>query len=198
MKQRLKKLAVFDIDGTVFRSSLLIELVEALIEAGVFAPHIAKFYVRDKKRWLDRAGDYETYIDSVVAAFKNNVKGVRYRDFLRVARRVVALHRNRVYRFTRDLVRVLRKKGYYLVAISHSPKGIVEPFARHLGFHKVYGILYEIDPKTRRFNGKMLYEKIIKDKASIVKRVLEKERTTLRGSGRCRGHGERYSLLAPR
>ena len=31
-----KKVAVFDVDGTLFRSSLLIEIVETLIAAGVF------------------------------------------------------------------------------------------------------------------------------------------------------------------
>jgi len=182
MNQGLKKLAVFDIDGTIFRSSLLIELVDALIEAGIFKPGIAKLYEQDRKKWLDRSGDYEAYINHVVTAFMNNIKGVRYRDFLRVADQVVDLHRNRVYRFTRDLVRDLKKRGYYLVAVSHSPKGIVEPFAKRLGFHKTYGILYEVDPKTRRFNGKMLYAHLIAGKANVVKRVLEKERATLRGS----------------
>jgi len=32
----LRKIAVFDIDGTIFRSSLLIECVEAMISAGLF------------------------------------------------------------------------------------------------------------------------------------------------------------------
>ena len=182
LKQRLKKLAIFDVDGTIFRSSLLIELVDALIEAGIFKPGVAKLYERDKKKWLDRAGDYETYINNVVAAFRNNMKGVRYGDFLRVAKRVVAIHKNRVYRFTRDLIRDLKRKGYYLVAISHSPKGIVELFAKHAGFDKVYGILYEVDPTTERFSGNVLYANLIMGKATIVKRVLEKERATLRGS----------------
>lgn len=182
MIQRLKKLAVFDIDGTIFRSSLLIELVNALIEEGIFKPGTARIYARNKTRWLDREGDYGTYIDDLVAAFKKNMKGVRYKDFLRVTNQVVALHRNRVYRFTRDLVRDLKKKGYYLVAISHSPKSIVEPFAKHLGFHKTYGVIYEIDAETGVFNGKMLYENIIADKAKIVARIMEGGRVTLRGS----------------
>jgi HAD superfamily hydrolase (TIGR01490 family) len=182
MKQPLKKLAVFDIDGTIFRSSLLIELVDALIEEGMFKPGTAKIYARNKTRWLDRVGDYGTYIDDVVVAFKKSMKGVRYKDFLRVTNQVVALHRNRVYRFTRDLVCDLKKKGYYLVAISHSPKSIVEPFAKQLGFHKTYGVIYEIDAETGTFNGKMLYGDIIGDKAKIVARIMEGGRVTLRGS----------------
>jgi HAD superfamily hydrolase (TIGR01490 family) len=179
MKQ---KLAIFDIDGTIFRSSLLIELVEALIHEGVFERDAALIYQRAHKQWLDRKGSYEDYISSVVRAFVGNLKGVRYCDFLRVSNKVIALHKDRAYRFTRDLAKDLKRRGYYLVAVSHSPKGIVEPFAKHLGFHKVYGIIYELDGAKERFNGKLLYEDLILDKAKIVRRVLEKEPVTLRGS----------------
>ncbi len=178
---RKKKLAIFDIDGTIFRSSLLIELVDALIHEGIFKPSAMRIYERDKRAWLDRKGDYDAYIKSVVRAFLKNIKGVPYVRFARVAKKVVALHKNRVYRYTRDLVHALRRKGYWLVAISHSPRGIVGPFAAQMGFHKVYGLLYELSP-TGRFNGKVMFEDLIFDKAKIVARVLAKEDVTLRGS----------------
>lgn len=179
MKQ---KLAVFDIDGTIFRSSLLIELVEACVLAGVFKKSAALVYHRDRKSWLDRQGSYERYIAGVIRAFTVNLKGVHYDDFLRVSNEVIALHRNRVYRFTRDLTKDLKKRGYYLVAISRSPKEILDPFAKNLGFDKAYGILYELDAIKERFSGKLLYKDLILDKAKIVQRVLQKEPVTLRGS----------------
>ena len=36
----MQKVAFFDVDGTVFRSSLLIELVNALIQEGVFSKEV--------------------------------------------------------------------------------------------------------------------------------------------------------------
>ena len=42
---------------------------------------------------------------------------------------MVAFHKSRVYRYTRDLLRELKKKNYYLIAISHSYKEIVGSFA---------------------------------------------------------------------
>lgn len=177
-----RKLAVFDIDGTIFRSSLLIELVHALIQEGIFKPGVAKLYERDYERWRDRKGSYEAYIDHVVAAFVENLKGVRQKDFMRIAEKTVVEHRNRAYRFTRDLVRDLKRKNYYLVAISHSPKSIVDFFARQFGFDKSYGILYEVDGRTGRFNGAMMYKDLIFDKAKIFRRILEKEAISSRGS----------------
>ena len=63
----LRKVAIFDIDGTIFRSSLLIELVEVLIEKEIFPVSVRADYNREKVRWLDREGDYESYIMAVVA-----------------------------------------------------------------------------------------------------------------------------------
>ena len=38
LKKTQRTVAVFDIDGTLFRSSLLIEITEALIQAKLFSP----------------------------------------------------------------------------------------------------------------------------------------------------------------
>ncbi|MCR4328337.1 MAG: HAD-IB family phosphatase [Patescibacteria group bacterium] len=176
-----RKVAIFDIDGTIFRSSLLIELVEELIAEGIFTPDVRNIYARDKQKWLDRKGDYETYITSVVTVFRRNVEGVRFDDFFRVAKRVVALHKNRVYHYTRNLVRELKKKKYYVLAISHSPKTAVDMFCKNLGFTKVYGLMYEVDGKGR-FTGAMMHEDIIFDKSKVLQRAVEKENLTLRGS----------------
>lgn len=177
----MRRVAIFDIDGTIFRSSLLIEFVDALIQEGVFKADVRKQYVRAYTRWTDRKDSYEKYIDAVIDAFEANLKGVRYKDFLRVAKKVVAFHENRVYCYTRDLVRQLKKKRYYLLAISGSPKAIVQEFCRKLGFNKVYGRIYEFDSRER-FTGGMMYRELIDDKGKILKRAVEKEKLTLDGS----------------
>ncbi len=176
-----KKVAVFDIDGTIFRSSLLIELTEALIEQGVFPKKVRNIYSREYKRWLERKGSYEDYINAVVRAFWTNIKGVERSVFLKTARDVVALHHDRVYRYTRDLVKDLRKKKYYIIAISHSPREIVGAFCMKLGFSKVYGMMYEVGT-DQTFTGTIQYTDLIYDKAKILRRAIEKQGLTLRGS----------------
>jgi len=176
-----KKVAIFDIDGTIFRSSLLIELVEALIARGIFPEEAWSVYERKKRDWLDRKGNYDDYMRAVVDAFVRHLKGVPYADFASVAEEVVIQNRSRLYRYTRDLVGELKDKGYFLLAISHSPKTIVEPFTKKLQFDKSYGIVYETG-STERFTGKMLDEHLIFNKGSILKRAVEKEGLTLKGS----------------
>ena len=178
---RKRKVAVFDIDGTIFRSSLLIELVEQLVRDGVFPKNTRLIYEHAYQNWLNRNDSYEKYIGAVVSAFDRHLKGAREKDVLRAIGRVHRVHQNRVYRFTRGLVRSLKRKKYFLLAISHSPKYVLEGFAKKLGFDKVYGRFLELDAE-KRFTGKTLHLDLILDKAKVLKRAVEKEGLTLQGS----------------
>lgn len=174
----MKPVAFFDIDGTLFRSSLLIELVEELIARGIFPKEAKDRYVREFEAWRDRRGSYEAYINAVVGTFVTYIKGIPYGIFADVGKEVVALSGRRVYRYTRDLIAQLKKEGYFLVAISQSPKTILDDFCRSYGFDKVYGRMYEIGPQDR-FTGVVTDEHLISNKATIVRRVVEKESVDL-------------------
>lgn len=174
------KVAIFDIDGTIFRSSLLIELVEALVIKGLFPEKIRTIYAKAYKNWFNRQGSYEDYIDAVVLAFRKNIKGVSHEAYLKIAKQVVADNKDRVYRYTRDLIKDLKKKNYYLMAISNSPKEAVQSFCQDLGFDKVYGREYEVINK--RFTGEILHLELISDKAKILRHAIKKEELTLTGS----------------
>jgi len=181
MSEQPKKFAVFDIDGTIFRSSLLIELTEALIEDGFFPPTARDTYEIPWQRWLDRVDGYDKYIMAVVESFNKNIKGVYYGDFAKIVEKIVAGQKNHTYRYTRELVRSLKQRGYYLLAISHSPKGALDSFCQELGFDKVYGRFYELGPGDK-FTGQVVDEHLIANKANIIRRAVEKENLTLEGS----------------
>lgn len=169
----MNKVAFFDIDGTLFRSSLLVELVEALVAEGIFQPEVQDIYRHEERAWQNREGSYDAYIGAVIEAFLTHIKGVHYGEFADVAKRVVAKKHKRVYRYTRDLLMSLKKDGYMLVAISQSPKTVLDLFCKDYGFDKVYGRIYEIGPQDR-FTGDVTDEHLIEDKAKIVQRVFER------------------------
>lgn len=165
--------AFFDIDGTVFRSSLLVELVSALVREGVFPAHVSEEYEDAYRSWQAREGSYEAYIAAVVSAFRTHLKGVHYGDLADVGRQVVGVHSKRVYRYTRDLLQDLSERGYALVAISQSPKTLLDEFCAQYGFSKVYGRIYEIGPQDR-FTGAVVDEYLIENKAAIVDRIFSR------------------------
>lgn len=176
-----KKVAIFDIDGTIFRSSLLIEIVETMIELKLFPASVRAQYEEEKMSWLDRKGNYDAYIMAVVRVFMKHIKGVSERDFSRAAHLVVKRYRNRVYIFTRELIKDLKRKNYFLLAISNSPKGVLDIFCKEFGFDKVYGRLYELDTKNR-FTGKIIDEYMIANKANLLKRAVKMNGLTLKNS----------------
>ena len=173
-----RRVAIFDVDGTIFRSSLLIEVVEALIEAEAFPESTRKEFEQQRLQWLDRDGDYQAYIDAVVRAFRKHLKGISYEVLEEAGKRVAELHGKQTYRYTRELLKELKAKNYFLLAISHSPKLVLDQFCPRLGFDKTYGMMYEVGPQDL-FTGAILDEHLIGNKANIVKRAVERENLTL-------------------
>ncbi|MFT5036812.1 MAG: HAD superfamily hydrolase (TIGR01490 family) [Candidatus Azotimanducaceae bacterium] len=173
MKEHKQKVAFFDIDGTVFRSSLFIELVEKLISQEVFPKGSDEAYLAKRELWANREGTYDAYISAVIETFITHLKGVHYGEFADLGQLVVASNSKKVYRYTRDLLEELKKEGYYTIAISQSPKAILDQFCKNYGFDKVYGRMYEIGP-TDRFTGVVIDEHLIQNKANIVTRVFER------------------------
>ena len=186
LRKKPQAVAVFDIDGTVFRSSLLLELIEALIAEGIFPRPVRAHYADAWKRWQGRIGtaksgfSYYEFISNVVFAYRKHVTGIRRAEVWRVAEKVVGFHKIRLYRFTRDLLKRLRRT-HFLLAISNSPYEVVAPFAKSLGFDKVYAQVYEVDRQVR-FTGRVLYEDIIANKGKVLRRAVAKEGLTLAGS----------------
>ena len=173
-----RRVAIFDVDGTIFRSSLLIQLVEQLILDGSFPKDAERVYERERQKWLDREGDYGAYVEALVTAFRKHIKGVHYGALADAADRMVAARWKQTYRYTRDLLPELKSKGYYLLAVSHSPKTVLDKFCPRLGFDKSYGMVYELGPQEK-FTGNVVDEHLIYNKANIVRRAVEKQNLTL-------------------
>lgn len=178
MKQ---KAAFFDIDGTVFRSSLLIELVEMLVTEQVFPNGARSQYEDAFTAWVNREGSYDEYISAVVESFHTHIQGIHYGVLADIGKRVVEEQSKHVYRYTRDLIQDLKGKDYYIVAISQSPKFMLDTFCSAYGFDKVYGRMYEIGPRDL-FTGEVVDVSLISNKSAIIDRVVSHEDLDLAGS----------------
>lgn len=181
MESTPRKVAVFDIDGTIFRSSLMLELVYALVRKGIFPADTSEAFERQRDDWLNRQGSYEDYINAAVEKFLKELKGVSYEEVTYIAGEIVETKSGRVYRYTRDLSKELKSQGYYLLAISHSPKLIADAFGYEMGFDKVYGTICEIGP-NECFTGVIEDKDLIFNKAAVLQRAIRKENLTLEGS----------------
>ena len=138
------KLAIFDIDGTIFRSSLIIELFNELVRRGVY-PLSAKLEVeRDYLKWLNRKGHYNDYLMKLVRVFYKNIAGCSVRQIEPAVKAVITWQKDRVHRYPRQLIKDLRAKGYFILVISNSPEPVVRRFASSMGFDAAIGHVLEI------------------------------------------------------
>ncbi|MFH1111758.1 MAG: HAD-IB family phosphatase [Patescibacteria group bacterium] len=173
-----KKIAILDIDGTIFRSSLQRELLMSLVRFGVFPPIVRKELEKNYFAWVHRAGSYEDYINGVVKSYQNRINGVLVSDVKRVANILIEQQKFRVYTYTRELIKELRH-DYRLIAISGSPIEIVKEFNKIWKFDAVYGTVFEV--KDERYTGTVKFLPI-KDKRSVVEQYVAEENLSLKDS----------------
>lgn len=166
------KLGIFDIDGTIFRSSLVLELMSALVAKKIFPKKTLSEISGYYEAWLNRQGSYEDFINKLVQVFYRNVKGRKVEDVRSAIAQLLIEQRGRLYRYTRRLIREAKKDGYFLFAVSGSPVDIVQPFADYLGFHGSCGREYEV--KNGKYTGKVLNDKEMNlNKDKLVKKYLK-------------------------
>jgi len=144
MNSKKTKLALFDIDGTIFRSSLLIQINNALIKEGIFPQQAAREIEPDHQAWFHRQGTYEAYISKAVLVHIRYIKGAKKQVVSRIAKKIITAQKNRTYIYTRDLMRKLKKEHYHLIALSGSPFYIASAFAKAMKFNDVFGSTFEV------------------------------------------------------
>ena len=175
-----KRIAVFDIDGTFFRSSLLIEYNKALVSAGYIPRRAVRQLLPEYFAWRDRKREYNDYLHRVIEMHAAEIKGKSAKDAKVIARRVFNNHKDRVYRYTRDELARLQKT-HYTVAISGSPLEMVALFARYYKFDEYFATVYEID-RQGNYTGLIADRRTIGMKGPIVEHLVEDKQLTLRGS----------------
>ncbi|RWZ79259.1 MAG: HAD family hydrolase [Candidatus Chaera renei] len=172
--------AVFDIDGTLFRSGLYREVVYQLIKNHKLPSRVLQAFAPYEIRWKQRShGNAFSEFEAAMAnAFDSALPKLKISDFETAAKQVIDAHSDNVYRYTRDLARQLKNDGYFLLAISGSQLELVEPFAKRYGFDAWAGQTYERDGQY--FTGKAI--KTHAQKELILKKMARRFNLTFSGS----------------
>lgn len=148
MQKKNNKLAIFDIDGTIFRKNLHFELINELAWMKMFPLDVRRQLTDIYTNWVEHEGTYEQYRRALVQLYSEHIAGCRKEDVLRASKIVIPFHAKRTYAFAEHLIDELRGKGYHMIAISGSPSEVVEEYNSHyLKFDAAFGSIYELDEK---------------------------------------------------
>ncbi len=175
----MKPIAIFDIDGTIFRSSLTIELLKHLVRQKIFEPSLMKKVWRSEAKWLNRRGHYDSFVRDVVEAYQKAIIGKKKDEIVAESRQVIKEQKYRTYRYTRDLLNRLRGK-YFTIGISGSPLEVIEEYNKFLKFDKLYGWEFGLDQEGR-YTEAILHVPP-RYKKELIVRYVQNHELSLRGS----------------
>jgi HAD superfamily hydrolase (TIGR01490 family) len=178
----MKKFAVFDIDGTLFRWQLFHEVVFELIESGHLPSDTKKQIDEKMDQWRNRThrhafADYEK---AVIDAFRPHLAGLKITDLEAAADKILARSGARVYAYTRNLIDTLRADGYTLIAVSGSHDEIVKRFGELWKFDLAFGQIH--DAKEGFYTGTIPGELLVTQKGTFLENIVGQHDLTWQGS----------------
>lgn len=181
MKQMTtQKFAAFDIDGTLFRSGLYREVAYELMKMGALDESILSETTEKNREWRGRThgNAFEEFEMLLVTRVDESLPKIHVADYEIAVKRVIEKKADNVYVYTRDLLKKLKKQGYFLIAISGSQVELVEQFAAKYGFDTWVGQQWERGEEY--FTGNITKTHTGKDK--ILEGLMEKFNLTTEDS----------------
>ncbi len=147
--------AFFDIDGTLYRDSLMVEHFKKLI----------KYDIIDQKAWLEHAkdtfldwdkrqGNYDAYLDKVCDIYVKYLIGLDKTCIDFTSDQVINLKSDRVYKYTRSRIKWHLDNGHIVIFISGSPGFLVEKMAKKYNATDCIGSDYIFENDV--FNGTVI------------------------------------------
>lgn len=148
--------AFFDIDGTLYRNSLMIQHFKKLIKYEVIDPYIWHSRVKHTyEEWEKRFGDYEVYLEELADVYLKELKGVNKANIDFIAKQVISLNGDKVYKYSRSRIEWHKKQNHKIFFISGSPDFLVEKMAEKYGVTEFRGTVYVVDEENN-FTGEII------------------------------------------
>ena len=119
--------AFFDIDGTLYRDSLMIEHFKKLLKYDLVDKKEWFFKARDTyENWDKRQGNYDDYLDEVCELYVRSLMGINKTSLDFTTEQVINLKSDRVYKYTRSRIKYHLENNHIVIFISGSPSFLVE------------------------------------------------------------------------
>ncbi len=166
--------AFFDIDGTLYRDSLMIEHFKKLVKYEVFDPYLWHSHVKlTYQMWKKRRGDYDDYMMELAELYINSLKGINMSEIEFIADQVINLKGDSVYAYTRERINWHHRQGHKVFFISGSPQFLVKKMAYKYNATDYRGTEYVTD-EDGRFTGTVIQMWDAESKDKAIKNLVDK------------------------
>ena len=177
-----KQFAVFDIDGTIARTSLLQLMVRELVARGkldIGPGRQIEIMLHDYRQRIgdDNFGGYMK--QAVEMLFKALPEGLRIEEYNEIIDAVVKTSLSNTYVYTRELLQTLKRNNFFLIAISGSELKAVGTFAKSMGFDAWVGEVSYVE-KNGKLDGEI--KTLNQTKSQILEALIKKFDLSTKGS----------------
>lgn len=147
--------AFFDIDGTLYRDSLMVEHFKKLIKYDIIDQKAWFTHARDTfMDWDKRQGNYDDYLLEICDLYVESLIGLDKTCIDFTSDQVIRLKSDRVYKYTRSRIKWHLDSGHVVIFISGSPNFLVEKMAKKYNATDFAGSNYLFE--NNLFNGKVI------------------------------------------
>jgi HAD superfamily phosphoserine phosphatase-like hydrolase len=176
-----RPVALFDLDGTLYRSNSLVRFAQLLCERGKLPEGIVKLLLRLFLERKCREGSYREVDRKIIRTLLMGLRGRNIREFGHEIKLVLMETQQCVHEFPLELLHTLKNTHDSLI-ITGSMRDIAIRLASHWGFASCAASVLETDAETGAFTGRVKTTPV-KDKSATVKKWLEQNSVlTLEGS----------------
>ena len=147
--------AFFDIDGTIFRDSLMTTNFKKLVKHEVIDMGIYYAEVKEvEDNWVRRYKEYDEYIEILARVYAENLKGVDMSYLNFIADKTIDDSFEDIYKYSRARLAWHHEEGHSIFFISGSPDFLVSRMAMKYNATDFRGTTYFSD-ENNRFSGKI-------------------------------------------
>lgn len=177
-----KQFAVFDIDGTIARTSLIQLMIKELVVRGkidIGPGRQIEILLHDYRQ---KVGDdnFGAYMKQALdLLFKAMPEGLRVEEYDEIIDAIVKMSLANTYVYTRELLQTLKRNNFFLIAISGSEVKAVGTFAKSMGFDAWVGeVSYVV--KNGKYFGEL--QSLNQTKSQILQSLIQKFDLEVKGS----------------
>ena len=148
--------AFLDIDGTLYRNSLMIEHFKMLVKYEIVDPALWHNHVKHTYYdWQKRRGNFDDYLLELAEIYIDALKGVNKSHLEFINNQVINLKGDKVYRYTRARIAWHKAQNHKMFFISGSPAYLVKRMAEKYDVEEYRGTQYILD-ENNNFTGEIV------------------------------------------
>lgn len=148
--------AFLDIDGTLYRNSLMIEHFKKLLKYEVVDPALWHNHVKHTYYdWEKRRGNFDDYLLELAKIYIDSLKGLNKNNLEFINDQVIDLKGDKVYRYTRARIAWHKSQNHKVFFISGSPAYLVKRMAEKYEATDYCGTKYIVD-ENNNFTGEIV------------------------------------------